>query len=304
MAGQGTEDREGLMPHIEAAARTYPHIRWIFMGDPYQLPPVGEVMSPVWGIPKFVELTKIMRQDNQILTLSMHLREMVQKPFGRLRLLNDNDGEEGVWALAGGQMDKAILNHADSFVKGQSKAIAWRNVEVDRLNRLIRQELFADSLLYPWQVDDRITLLGPVKDLDGEIQGTTDEDGAIEHVSQANHPDYDLPCYRLVMRSDLNSSMTLWVLHPSAKGPFENRKARLAAEAKANPKNWGAFWDFLDAFHPVRHAYAITAHRAQGSTYHRAFVSWRDILLNQSRGEAMRCLYVAATRPKKELYLG
>ena len=79
---------------------------------------------------------------------------------------------------------------------------------------------------------------------------------------------------------------------------------RLAAEARANPKLWGAFWEFVEAFAPVRHAYAITSHRAQGSTYIRAFVSWRDILLNPNRAESMRCLYVAASRPKKELYLG
>lgn len=293
-----------LMEHINVASKMYPKIRWIFMGDPYQLPPVGEQNSPVAALTKGATLTKIMRQDNQILVLASHLRQMVEKPFGKLSLLDDNDGEEGVWALAGGRLDQAILNQAASFRQGASKAIAWRNVEVDRLNRLIRQELFADSLVYPYQPEDRITLLGPAKDLDGEMMGTTDDEGAVEKCDIADHPDHELKCYRIVMRADSNTSMTLWVLHPDAKNKFELKKARLAAEARANPRNWGAFWDFQDAFAPVRHAYAQTAHRAQGSTYDRAFVSWRDILLNPNRIEALRCLYVAATRPRKELYLG
>lgn len=304
MAGRGTREKPGLMHYIEQASALHPRVRWIFMGDPYQLPPVGEPLSPVWGLPHVIELTKVMRQDNQILKLVTSIRELVEKPFAQLRLADDNDGEEGVWALPGGRLDTAILNHAQTFLKGESKAIAWRNVEVDRLNRLIRQELFADSLAYPWQPGDRITLLGPAKDFGGDVIGTTDEEGVVEKCDVADHPQFGLPCYRIVMRSDMNTSLTLWVLHESAQNKFAHRKARLAEEARRERSKWREFWEFVDSFHPVRHAYAITAHRAQGSTYTRAFVSWRDILKNQNRGEAMRCLYVAASRPKKELYLG
>ena len=77
-----------------------------------------------------------------------------------------------------------------------------------------------------------------------------------------------------------------------------------SAEARVAPRKWGAFWEFKDAFHKLRHSYAITAHRSQGSTYNAAFVNWQDILLNRNKPEAMRCLYVACSRPKKELYLG
>jgi DNA polymerase III delta prime subunit len=306
MIGAGTEAKPGLMHFINEAACAHPKLNWIFPGDQYQLPPVGEASSPIWTLeaPK-AELTKIERQDNQILTLSGELRGMVQRPFGGLVLKNDNDGEEGVWSLAGGKLDIAMLNQAQSFLKGESKAIAWRNVEVDRLNGIIRQELFADAVVYPWQPGDRITLLGPVKNLEGDTIGTTDEEGAVEKCDVATHPLYpDIDCYRIVMRSDLNTSLDLWVVHPKSVNKFALRKARLADTARQDRSQWKEFWNFVDGFAPVRHAYAITAHRAQGSTYLRAFVSWRDILRNPNRGEAMRCLYVAATRPKKELYLG
>lgn len=304
MLGAGTPEKKGIWRYILEASANHPKLRWIFMGDHFQLPPVGEVDSPVWvEVTKGFELTINMRQDNQIVQLVDHLRDMVAKPFGRLNLQENNDGEEGVWVCKG-TMDTAILNHAQTFLTGDSKAIAWRNVEVDRMNALIRRELFADSDHYPWQVGDRITLLGPVRDLEDELIGTTDEEGTIERVDAADHPIYQLPCYRIVMQSDSNTTLELWVLQEAAKGKFTSRKARLAAEAKADPRKWPDFWNFVEAFHPVRHGYATTAHRAQGSTYYRAFVSWRDILLNPSRGEAMRCLYVAASRPKKELYLG
>jgi exodeoxyribonuclease-5 len=294
---------QNLWGHIREAAKGHPRLRWVFMGDPFQLPPVNEQNSPVELLTQGAELSKIMRQDNQILNLAAHLRERVATPFGKLNLASDNDGEEGVWNTT--NLDQAIINQAQGFRKGENKAIAWRNVTVDRLNALIRKELFADQFTYPWQEGDRITLLEPAKNFDDDIIGTTDEEGAVEDANIAQHPVHgEFKCWRILMRSDMNTAMTLWVLHEDAKVLFEQRKARLSAMARANPREWGAFWNFVDSFHKVRHAYAITAHRAQGSTYQRAFVSWKDILANPNRAEAMRCLYVAATRPKKELYLG
>jgi ATP-dependent exoDNAse (exonuclease V) alpha subunit len=295
---------KALMGYIKEAAATHPRIRWIFMGDPFQLPPVGETDSEVWELPNGAQLHQIMRQDNQILTLSQHLRNMVQKPFGALKLVNDNDGEEGVWSLAGGRLDQAMLNHADTFLKGESKAIAWRNVEVDRLNAIIRRELFKETEAYPWQPGDRVTLLEPARNLDGDPMGTTDEEGAVDKADMAEHPTHkEFECWRINMISDFNSALCLWV--PTTKGKLKlaQRLTRLAAEARAS-RDWKPYWALKESFHAVRHAYAITAHRAQGSTYTRAFVSWRDILLNRQRGEAMRCLYVACTRPRKELYVG
>jgi exodeoxyribonuclease-5 len=291
-----------LQEHIADAARRHPRLRWIFMGDPYQLPPVGEASSPVWDLPLGAELTQIMRQDNQILKHVAHLREMVAKPFGQLKLVDDNDGEEGVWLTK--NLEQAILNQAGGFQKGENKAVAWRNVVVDRLNGMVRQELFAEPVKYPWQPSDRITLLEPASDLNDEPMGSTDEEGAVEKADLAEHPKYeDMVCWRLVMRSDMNSSLTLWVIHPNSLGKYNMRLARLAETARAT-RRWGEYWDFKDAFHKVRHAYATTAHRAQGSTYQRAFVNYKDILTNPNRGEALRCLYVADSRPKKELYLG
>lgn len=309
MVGSGTGERKGLMPYIEEASKQFPKLRWLFMGDPYQLPPVGESLSSVWAIEKKFRLDKVMRQDNQILTHVTHLRDRIDKPFAKINLASDNDGDEGIWLVSAAGLEQAILNHADTFLKGtESKAIAWRNVTVDRLNRLIRQELFEQAEAYPWQEGDRVTLLEPAKNFDDEIIGTTDEEGAVENVQYVNHPVHeDFLCWRVVMRSDLNTTATLWVLDTTDKSnvnKFEHRKARLAAEAKVNRGKWRDYWAFVESFHKVRHAYAITAHRAQGSTYQRAFVSYRDILINPNTVEGRRCLYVADSRPRKELYLG
>jgi ATP-dependent exoDNAse (exonuclease V) alpha subunit len=52
----------------------------------------------------------------------------------------------------------------------------------------------------------------------------------------------------------------------------------------------------------VRYGYALTAHRAQGSTYETVFIDQEDILSNPTKAEGGRCFYVAATRASKRIY--
>jgi len=145
----------------------------------------------------------------------------------------------------------------------------------------------------------------PAKDgSDGETIATTDEEGEVTHVSTDEHPLYpEFTVYKLTILLDSGAVVRAMPLHESSQRDFDDKVARLADEAKAAPRRWGAFWEFKEAFHALRHAYAITAHRAQGSTYDSVFVDVPDILRNPNRQEAFRCLYVACSRPKHKLIL-
>ena len=297
-----------LRYHIKQAQTSHPKIKWIFVGDAWQLPPVGEESSSVWDIPLQVTLTQIMRQDNSIIQLAGQVRGLIETPMRALILKSTDD----VKALSTLDFMHSVLDASASLLAGTSKVAAWRNVRVDEFNKLVRKQLFAEPEKYPWQPGDRITVLEPVKDMtDNDREGpakilaTTDDEGVVESADIASHPEFsEFECWRIVMRKDDNQLCTLWTLHIRSQGAFTREVARLASAAKTNRKLWGLFWEFKDAFHKVRHAYAITSHRAQGSTYEKAYVNWRDIMLNQNRSEAYRSLYVAVSRPKKELYLG
>ena len=93
------------------------------------------------------------------------------------------------------------------------------------------------------------------------------------------------------------------VLHEDAVEAYTSKLRVLADDARSKKIRWHSYWAFKELFHDVKYAYAITAHRAQGSTYETAYVCWQDILRNSNVNEAYRCLYVAATRPKKRLIL-
>lgn len=297
-----------LMAHIKRTAREQ-QVKFIFMGDPAQLPPVGELKSPVWtSAHTKAELRTVMRHDNQILTLATAIRNQVDHPAPQFKRETSNSDGEGVWCLEGKDFHTRILEAAGQgrFSRpGEAKAVAWRNATVDSLNKLIRQRIFDNAASTPWLVEDRIILTEPAKDLEGKPVAVTDDEGKITCVSVDWHPEWrEFKVYNLSVTLDDNRTIVLRVLHEDCQHAYDRKVGDFAQAARFDRKRWKTFWEFKEAFHKIRHAYAITAHRAQGSTYEAAFVDWRDILANRNRSEAFRCLYVACTRPKRQLYLG
>ena len=281
---------------------------FIFLGDAAQLPPVGEPHSPIWeAAHDRAELRTVMRHDNEILALATDIRAAQGNFFPKINIASGHNGEEGVWRLSAREFELAILEAAGMgqfSVAGAAKAIAWRNATVDALNIRIRRRIFDNAAQTPWLVEDRVILTGPAKDLDSKIVGTTDDEGVVTLAEEAWHPVWpEYKIWTLGVTTDDNRTMRLMVLHADSVRDYERKVAELAAAARRERRLWKDFWEFKESFHGVRHAYAITAHRSQGSTYDTAFVDWRDILVNQNRLEAFQCLYVACTRPKRRLIL-
>lgn len=303
---EGSMVNKVLLTHIEMTAKQF-GVKFIFMGDPAQLPPVKETGSGIWALRPEALLEKVMRHDNQILTLATRIRSVVNHPAPTIKLESDNDGDQGVWKLDERKFREVILRAVDDgqFTKiNYAKAIAWRNVTVDSLNRFIRGRLWDNAAQHTWVEGERVIFTAPAKDLQDEPMASTDDEGVVMNVATAEHPLYaGFDCWRVSIMLDDNRPAVAWVVHPNSAPTLAKELAEIAASAKSNPRRWKAYWEMKDAFHSLRYAYAITAHRSQGSTYNTVFVDYKDILINQNRNEAMRCLYVACTRPSKRLFL-
>lgn len=305
---EGSMINAQVMHYITLTAKEQ-GIPFIFMGDPAQLPPVKELRSPIWGLAdegNYSKLTQVMRHDNQILELVTHIRKVVDHPCPGIDIRTNNDSEEGVWVQPGVDFRRRVIQAAEQGVfetPGRGKVIAWRNVTVDQYNDLIRGCIF-NNPEDAWLPGDRIIATAPARDLQDDPMAMTDDEGEVTQVRIDWHPLYpEFKVFRLSTTFDDNRLAVFQVLHPESKADWERKSLEMAEAAKSNRRLWRNFWEFKDAFHQVRYGYAITAHRAQGSTYETAFVDWRDILLNRNRQEAFRCLYVACSRPKKRLIL-
>lgn len=295
-----------LLDRLDEIAESY-NIKIVFMGDPGQLPPVGEVASPVWAIPGGVFLKRVMRHDGQILNLVTRVRDQIESWTPSIDIKSDHGTDEGVWKCTKQTFKQAIMKAAESggFSDGlKGKVIAWRNVRVAEYNNLIRYSIFgAAATPGHYLVGDRIVATAPCKRGDDYLIGTDDE-AIVEAVIETNHPLEPLyKAIELKCRTETNQIIRLLVLHPDSQTQFDNDCEQLAHAARANKAVWKAFWAKKDLFHEIKYAYAITAHRSQGSTYENVFVDYQDILLNRNRKEAFQCLYVACSRPTKRLVL-
>ena len=302
---EGSMVNQMLFTHVEDTANEF-RIKFLILGDPAQLPPVGEQTSPVWNLESCSHLTQVMRHDNAILELATRIRDQVDRFSPTIKLSNNNDGQEGVWKEGVQPFNARIYQHAIAgyFTKPNgSKIISWRNIEVDRFNKMVRSIIFPE-VTEPWVVGDRVLFTGPARDLDDEPMASTDDEGEVMSIDteySALYPEFKI--WRISITLDDNKAVVARVLHRDSQMDYARRLDELSMEARANSRKWKNFWEFKDAFHQLRHAYAITAHRSQGSTYDTAFVNWQDILLNRNRQEAYRCLYVACTRPSRMLVL-
>ena len=279
----------------------------VFMGDPAQLPPVGEIHSPIWELAPGAVLTQVMRHDNQILELATEIREVVNSPAPCINIKSSNDGLEGVWKLTKAAFKESIYKavcNGDFADGSQTKVIAWRNVRVKEYNDLIRNALYGvEAQTTPWMPGERIVAGGPCERNDDMLM-TTDEEALVESVVACKHPmEPKYQAFELKSITETGKNIRLLVLHPASAAQYDADCNSLAHQAATNGKLWKKFWDLKDLFHDIRYAYAITAHRSQGSTYENVYVDYQDILLNRTRREAFQCLYVACSRPTTRLYL-
>ena len=297
-----------VMEYIRSTAEANPHIAWIGIGDQCQLPPVNEVESEIWQEENQVHLTKVERTDNQILTISTHVRRLIETGQGinKLVIAEDYDEQGGVLVPKGG-IFSALEQDSAAFLSGEAKALAWRNATVDNLNRRIRRNIHTNADQYPWLPGDRVAVLERAKDFNDQVVANTDDEGEVTEVNIERHPIYkDMICYVLSVKAegDEEASYTLWGLHEDSLKAYNIKKQALAEEARADRRLWKNFWAYAESFHTIRPAYSTTAHRSQGSTYTRAYVNYKDILANRNQQESLRCAYVAFSRPRHKLFLG
>ncbi len=306
---EGSMVNETLWGHVLRAAAAF-NLKVIIMADAKQLPPVGESRSAALDVPLKVRLTHVERYGRAILDTVTRIRLAQDDFIPRVQLQDDNDGKTGVWRQGKPQFETEIRKHVlsgDFLDPYGARVIAWRNVTVMQYNKAIRDLLFPYATK-PFVRGDRVILTEPASnpvDADNMKRVATDEEGSVIEVRERPHPVYaEYSCYAIRAQLDSGGEFEFWVPTATSAQRLKANLNRISLQARSDRKLWHDFWALKEAFHSLRHSYAITAHRSQGSTYKVAFVDWGDILVNRNRKEAFQCLYVAATRPRTKLVFG
>ncbi len=278
-------------------------VPFIFMGDPAQLPPVGEISSPVWKIENGYTLTKVLRYGNSMLDLATAIRNVVDNPFPSIKIVTNPP----VHRVTKPEWLDQIEANLELFKSDEAKIITWRNVKVDEYNTYIRNLIFgrAEAKAEKWLPTDKIVATSRVTDLDKNVILQTDETAEVLQVTEGFHPMYhEFDIFNILALDERDRKITLRVLTDTGAFKLSNRLNELSMEAKGGKRyKWREFWELKEAFAEIRHSYAITSHRSQGSSYRKVFVDLEDLMLNRNKAEAFRSLYVSCTRQREELWI-
>ena len=131
--------------------KTYPYI--IFIGDRCQLPPVSEIISPIFedvntNIKKYY-LTEILRSNSDIANLSNKIRTLinVDTNLNSLPYINLSKSTNlGKLVNIVNNKNKLIDKYVDIYLKGAIPIIlTYTNNECENLNTTCREKIFKDS---------------------------------------------------------------------------------------------------------------------------------------------------------------
>ena len=304
----------------------------IFVGDPAQLPPVGEPISNALRTVYFEErglkvmdadLTEVLRQkgDSVILKNAMMIRDLLKKE--KRNCLVFEEKENDVETISSDKFLDKYFEYRQQSLKHDSVVICYSNRAASRYNQDIRNFLYGDDV--PLKVNDILLItqnnyrLGrmngefvPVLDIGSRMQqsapvyaqigGKKERILVTLNFVQVVVPDGEgnpMPCMLL---EDLLTS-------DKASISIDENRALYINFCMRNPKlkqGTQAFADALmsdDFYNAIRakYGYAVTGHKCQGGEWGKVFVDYTG--RTGLDDDSLRWAYTATTRAQKTLYV-
>lgn len=304
----------------------------IFVGDPAQLPPVGESVSNALNISYFqskglkvieTELTEVLRQKNDsiILKNAMMIRDLLKKEKRNNLIFEEKAGD--VETIPSEDFLEKYISYRRESGKNDSVVICYSNKSASRYNREIRTALYGqdeslreNDILMIIQNNYRLNRMNgelvPVLSVGSRIQQSAPvyvQLGGVKqrviitlNFIQVTVTDGDgNPMYCMLLEDLLTSDKpTLSIeenraLYINFCMRHPNLKQGSEAFVKALVED-----DFFNAIR-AKYGYAVTGHKCQGGEWGKVFVDYfgrtgLDV-------DSLRWAYTATTRAQKTLYV-
>lgn len=338
----GTE----LLRNIEGDCVEFSYIKIIYVGDPCQIPAVedsnrGLLQSPVFNLKYGFMLTKVMRTalGNPIMRTVTAMREHITEPGDHFDHVTEVGESGGIYFYD--ERNTFMAKVYEYFTSDEYKedsdyalAIAYRNISVDALNKVIRRRRYPGVEAEFVEGEELRVARGyrrTTKTKRGSRTYYDDESvySMEERVKVLNvidmpdgDPEYHIGCYKLTVVNfralpGHRKQCTAYVFKPSEKEKLDKLKADLAAECRERAKElgqmgrhkytkkeaWEPYNKLKNHFLYVGYIYAMTVYKAQGTTVQNAFVVERDMNVCSDIILRNKLKYTAFTRAAKELHV-
>ena len=313
--------------------------RLIFVGDPAQLPPVGETKSPVFLLKRATKahLTEVMRHQGPLLKLANLLRQE-SFPCHQPPCFPIIKSQQ---CLIGSLDQKSWLKRAKTSLKlaaemknpDAARILCYTNRYLDRLvphaRRAVHGDLADEMPVLPGEIlisRRAIMTLASLsesagKDKNSILFGSNTElvvddvkndifDWSLIDLKQKES--FNLPeINSLVAQVSVGKVESFIRLMPvvgtNSRLLLDDLMNYLCSKAKSLPKKearliWRNFFNIRDSFASVGPASVLTVHRSQGSTFQEVFVA-ADVFSANDYFLRKQLAYVAVSRASKEVWL-
>ena len=304
----------------------------IFVGDPAQLPPVGESVSNALRAEYFqekglkvieTELTEVLRQKNDsvILKNAMMIRDLLKKD--KRNQLVFEEQKDDVEMVPSEQFLDKYLKYRKESDRHDSVIICFSNKSANRYNRDIRKALYGgdvplreNDILLITQNNYRLGLMNgefvPVLSVGARTQqsapvyaqigGKKERIAITLNFIQVTVPDGNgnpKPCMLLedLLTSDkatisIDENRALYI-NFCMRHPDLKQDTEAFAEALLNDVYYNAI--------RAKYGYAVTGHKCQGGEWGKVFVDYTG--RTGLDDDSLRWAYTATTRAQKTLYI-
>jgi exodeoxyribonuclease-5 len=309
--------------------------RLIFVGDPAQLPPISESVSPVFSGLKArsVALTQVVRHSGAVLRLASGLRmgTLPCEAPPALPALEFQGSRVAFWERTAwlDAAQAALRRCAEVQDPNLARILCYTNRSLERLVPIARRAVHGEA------ADGQSVLPGEVLITRGAVMGAacrepSEAAGDGELVLGSNRelkvlevePELcDLSAFGAAAPPVLIETLNLRVhtgegecrlrlmppIASKARGELDGALRSLRSQALAADQGqarwiWRHYFQVRDAFAPLGPASVLTVHRSQGSTFGEVFVDG-DVFTAADRVLRRRLIYVAVSRASKAVAL-
>lgn len=308
-------------------------LRIIFTGDPKQIPPVSQdecmpfkkEAQEMYDM-TVCDLTEIIRQNtgNPIIEGTLKIRTALARP-DIFPIKRSTINEKGAMAFVSRTdpffdelLYKHFLSHNFQMDSDYAKVIGWTNKTVNDMNSKIRSMIYPKDHHRRINEGEKLVMDGAYVDDNGKIVLTTNDEivvNSFTHEDEViNNGDYILKYYNTEVQyggfDGEPIKTTLKILHEDSQVLFDQILEVLIKDAKSKARGsyqsaeaWTSYYGMLRYFAQIKYAYALTAHKAQGSTYRNVFVMDNDLNKNRQVEERNRIKYTAFSRAAEKLFV-
>lgn len=296
-------------------------LKVVWIGDPHQLPPVGDEQG-VRPYGKYQKvLTKVYRNDNELLAPLTSLVSFIT-------------GESKPYRLEPNSRFHRDIDIVDQYkrTKIEDKVIlAFTNKRVQSLNTELKgrdylesnDDVFSPSNKHYYRFENVVALPGHCVKWNGEvvlanskyrtletlmtISGVqfgdfTTEDGELITLAYVfGHYDYKVKREELKALA-VEANQEVEKISGGMKAAQWCRENSGEPLARKRAKAWREFLSFDDCVVCIDFPFAMTVHKSQGSTYNTVFVDIHDIAVCQDLTTMFKLTYVAISRASNEVY--